>query len=224
MLNSQLCCWFWPVQAIVIDLRSSDVSFKTPELRDSDVIMIRDRDSVRELRGDSHCVIQEWVSDQLDGGGAHGQGGAALARGAGGDTAVITSLNKAADLKRIFLVIYFLCHLFFCVTSEQFLFSHWAWLGQHSPTGMGASSPELQSTGAQVTWSQLRSPGQRPGSGQQEPGRAGARSPLGQRRGWHSVSRHAASRLSKQKNASGQHWPGGTGATDPSSHLSSLHL
>ena len=69
--------------------------------------MIRDRDSVRELRGDSHCVIQEWVSDQLDGGGAHGQGGATLAGGAGGDTAVITSLNKAPDLKGFFFVIYF---------------------------------------------------------------------------------------------------------------------
>ena len=73
--------------------------------------MIRDSDSVRELRGDSHCVIQEWVTDQLDGGGAHGQGGAALAGGAGGDTAVITSLNKAADLKGYFFVIYFLLHI-----------------------------------------------------------------------------------------------------------------
>ena len=76
--------------------------------------MIGDRDSVRELRGDSHRVIQEWVSDQLDGGGAHGQGGAALAGGAGGDTAVITSLNKAADLQQTFcLSTIFFCHVFF---------------------------------------------------------------------------------------------------------------
>jgi len=66
--------------------------------------MIGDRDSVRELRGDSHRLIQEWVSDQLDGGGAHGQGGAALAGGAGGDTAVITSLNKAADLRTVLVL------------------------------------------------------------------------------------------------------------------------
>ena len=77
--------------------------------------MIGDRDSVRELRGDSHRVIQEWVSDQLDGGEAHGQRGAALAGGAGRDTAVITSLNKAADLQQTFCLsaIYFFCHVFF---------------------------------------------------------------------------------------------------------------
>ena len=76
--------------------------------------MIGDRDSVTELRGDSQRIIQDWVSDQLDGGGAHGQGGAALAGGAGSDTAVITSLNKAADLQQIFYLsaIYFVVMYF----------------------------------------------------------------------------------------------------------------
>ena len=74
--------------------------------------MIGDRDRLRELRGDSH--LEEGVSDQLDGGGAHGQGGAALAGGAGGDAAVITSLNKAADLQQIFSLsaIYFFPFIF----------------------------------------------------------------------------------------------------------------
>jgi len=64
--------------------------------------MIGDGDRLRELRGDSH--LEEWVSDQLDGGGAHGQGGAALARGPGGDTPVVTSLNEAPDLVAVVVV------------------------------------------------------------------------------------------------------------------------
>ena len=71
--------------------------------------MIGDSDRLRELRGDSR--LEEGVSDQLDGGGAHGQGGAALAGGPGGDTPIVTSLNEAPDL----ISIYLLCYLFLCV-------------------------------------------------------------------------------------------------------------
>jgi len=64
--------------------------------------MIGDGDRLRELRGDSR--LEEGVSDQLDGGGAHGQGGAALAGRPGGDTPVVTSLNKAPDLIAVVVV------------------------------------------------------------------------------------------------------------------------
>ena len=38
-------------------------------------------------------------------------------------------------------------------TSEQLVLEHWSARGQHSDTGMGASSPVGQNSGTQVTWS-----------------------------------------------------------------------
>ena len=103
------------------------------------------------------------------------------------------------------------------LTWPQSVTEHWLDLGQHSALGMGAREPSLHISGMHSESLRSQSAiGHSPGSGQQEPGERGARSPLGQRAGPHCSWEQVRLRLSRHSRGSGQQEPGGTGATEPS--------